>query len=73
MGAVMFISMGLLIFFSQPIITSLFARRMGRDPKKWFLIGTLLPGIASLIVFMLPDLSEEPSSPAIKKAPEPEL
>ncbi|MGZ3932510.1 MAG: hypothetical protein ACXVP0_14545 [Bacteroidia bacterium] len=70
----MFISLGLSIFFSQPIITYFFAKRMGRNPKKWFLIGMLLPGIASFIVFCLPDLSEEKTEePEIKKAPRTEL
>jgi hypothetical protein len=78
MGAVMFISMGLLIFLSQPIITYFFAKRMGRNPKKWFLIGMILPGIASFIVFCLPDLSNHVGMDKTrvtdeKKAPLPEL
>lgn len=54
----MFISMGLLALFSIPLITATFANRMGRNPKKWFLIGILLPVIATFILFFLPDLSE---------------
>jgi len=30
---------------------------MGINPKVWFLIGLVLPGIASFILFFLPDLS----------------
>lgn len=55
----MFISMGLLALFSIPLITATFAKRMGRNPKAWFLIGTLLPVIATVILFFLPDLSEQ--------------
>ena len=55
----MFISMGLLALFSIPLITATFAKRMGRNPKTWFLIGTLLPVIATVILFFLPDLSEQ--------------
>ena len=58
MGAAIFISIGIIIFLSIPIITSRFANRMGRDPKKWFLIGILLPVIATFILYFLPDLSE---------------
>ena len=55
----MFIMFGLTVMFSLPLITASFAKRMGRNPLKWFLIGILLPGIATFIVFFLPDLSEE--------------
>jgi hypothetical protein len=58
MGAAMFIMFGLTVMFSLPLITASFAKRMGRNPLKWFLIGTLLPGIATFILFFLPDLSE---------------
>jgi MFS family permease len=53
-----FISLGLVAFFSQPYLTSKFAKRNGRDPKKWFLIGCALPVIATFILFFLPDLTE---------------
>jgi Na+/melibiose symporter-like transporter len=59
MGAAMFIMFGLTVMFSLPLITAAFARRMGRNPLKWFLIGILLPAIATFILFFLPDLSEE--------------
>jgi Na+/melibiose symporter-like transporter len=59
MGAVIFFSIGILFLLSIPIITSRLAKRMGRDPKRWFFIGLLLPGIATFILFFLPDLSEK--------------
>jgi Na+/melibiose symporter-like transporter len=59
MGAVGFMSLGLMFLMSIPIITSRFAKRMGRDPKKWFFIGMLLPVIATVILVLLPDLSEQ--------------
>lgn len=54
----MFIGMGLTVLLMLPIITFFFAKRMGRNPKVWFLIGCVLPGIASVILFILPDLSD---------------
>jgi MFS family permease len=59
MGAALFISMGIMFLLSIPLITSRLANRMGRDPKKWFVIGLLLPVIATFILFCLPDLSED--------------
>lgn len=59
MGAIMIMSLGLMFLLSIPIITSRLAKRMGRDPKIWFLIGILLPVIATFIVLFLPDLSEK--------------
>ncbi len=59
MGAALFISMGLLALLSIPLITATFANRLGRNPKKWFLIGILLPVVATFILFFLPDLSEK--------------
>jgi len=58
MGATLFVSMGILFMLSIPIITSRLANRLGRNPKKWFVIGLLLPVIATFILFFLPDLSE---------------
>jgi Na+/melibiose symporter-like transporter len=58
MGAVMFMSLGLMFLLSIPIITSRFAKRMGRNQKTWFFIGILLPVIATLILVLLPDLTE---------------
>ena len=59
MGAALFISLGLLMLFSIPLVTATFAKRMGRDPKIWFVIGVLLPVIATFILFFLEDLSEK--------------
>jgi hypothetical protein len=59
MGAAIFISLGLLCMFSIPIITSRFAKRMGRNPRTWFFIGICLPVVATFILFFLPDLSEK--------------
>jgi Na+/melibiose symporter-like transporter len=59
MGAVVFFSLGIICMLCIPIITARFAKRLGRDPRKWFFIGILLPVIATFILFFLPDLSEE--------------
>jgi Na+/melibiose symporter-like transporter len=59
MGAAIFFSIGILFLLSIPIITSRLAKRMGRDPNRWFFIGLLLPVIATFILFFLPDLSEK--------------
>ena len=59
MGAAIFFSIGILFLLSIPIITSRLAKRMGRDPNRWFFIGLLLPVIATIILFFLPDLSEK--------------
>lgn len=59
MGAAMFICFGLSVLLMLPVITYFFSRRMGRNPKIWFFIGLVLPGIASVILFFLPDLSEK--------------
>jgi MFS family permease len=59
MGAALFFSLGLMVLFSIPLVTAVFAKRMGRRPWLWFCIGIVLPGIASFIIFLLPDLSEK--------------
>jgi hypothetical protein len=59
MGALMFISLGLTMLLGLPTLTYFYAKQLGRNPKKWFLIGILLPGIATIILSFLPDLSEE--------------
>jgi MFS family permease len=61
MGLAMLVSIALSLLLSIPLITASFARRMGRPWKKWFLIGLLLPVIAIIILFFLPDLSEQGS------------
>jgi MFS family permease len=59
MGLAMLVSLALSLLLSIPLITASFAKRMGRPWKRWFLIGLLLPVIAILILFFLPDLSEQ--------------
>lgn len=59
MGAAVFISLGILFMLSIPIITARLANRLGRNPNVWFVIGLLLPVIATFILFFLPDLSGE--------------
>jgi len=48
----------LLLALSFPLIAGFFAKRMGRRFWLWFFIGLVLPVIASVILFLLPDLSE---------------
>lgn len=62
MGFALLISLALMGFLSIPIITASFAKRMGRPHRKWFLIGALLPVVSVLILFFLPDLSDEHKS-----------
>ena len=67
MGAALFISLGLMAFFSVPLITAAFANRMGRSAVKWFFIGIVLPVIATFILFFLPDLSEKEESSNVNR------
>jgi hypothetical protein len=55
MGAVLFISLGILLFLSLPLLTMAYARSLGRDPKLWFFIGILLPGLSTLILSIMPN------------------
>jgi Na+/melibiose symporter-like transporter len=66
MGAVLFVSIGIMFMLSLPLITARFAKRMGRDARKWFFIGLALPVIATFILFFLPDLSEEAKPQDVK-------
>ncbi len=59
MGPLMIMNFGLMLLLAIPFITSRFAKRMGRNPKIWFLIGILLPVISTFIILFLPDLSEK--------------
>ncbi len=54
MGEIIVFSIGLLAILGVPIITALFARRMGRRPWLWFFMGLILPGIATVIIFYCP-------------------
>jgi len=58
MGAAAFISLGIAFLISIPFITSRMAKRLGRNPTKWFIVGICLPVIATFILFLLPDKSE---------------
>ena len=55
----MIMNFGLMLLLAVPFITSRFAKRMGRNPKIWFLIGIVLPVISTFILLFLPDLSEK--------------
>ncbi|MCE3229710.1 MAG: hypothetical protein K0S32_4261 [Bacteroidetes bacterium] len=59
MGAAMFTGIVFTILLGLPTMTYFYAKQLGRNPKKWFLIGLLLPGIATIILAFLPDLSEK--------------
>ena len=59
MGIIMFASVGILLLLSIPFITASFAQRMGRSFVKWFFISMIIPVIATIILFFLPDLSEK--------------
>ena len=59
MGAIAFISLGLLMLLGLPTLTYFYAKQLGRNATTWFFIGMVLPGIATLILSFLPDLSEE--------------
>jgi hypothetical protein len=63
MGAIVFISLGLMGLLGLPTLTYFYAKQMGRNARKWFLIGILLPGIATIILTFLPDLSEKEDQP----------
>jgi len=59
----MFISLGLTMLLGLPTLTYFYAKQLGRNPKIWFLIGIILPGVATLILSFLPDLSEQTGEP----------
>lgn len=58
MGALFFISLGLLLLLGLPTLTYFYAKHLGRNAKLWFFIGLILPGIATIILSFLLDLSE---------------
>lgn len=53
-----FIMLGLMALLGLPTLTYFYAKQLGRNPKLWFFIGVLLPGIATIILSLLPDLAE---------------
>jgi hypothetical protein len=59
-GLLFLLALGLILMI--PIITALFAKRVGRSPLKWFFISMVLPLIATFLLFFLPDLSEKKSN-----------
>lgn len=63
MGFALFVSLAVLGLMSIPLISGAFAKRMGRPFLKWFLIGMALPVISVVILFFLPDLSEQQTKP----------
>jgi hypothetical protein len=58
MGALIVISLGLMMMLGLPTLTYFYAKQLGRNAKLWFIIGMLLPGIATIILSFLPDRSE---------------
>ncbi len=59
MGALVFISLGLMMLLGLPTLTYFYAKHLGRNPWLWFFIGIVLPGIATIILSFLPDLPEK--------------
>jgi hypothetical protein len=55
----MFITLGLTMLMGLPTLTYFYAKQLGRNPWRWFIIGMILPGIATIILSFLPDLSEK--------------
>ena len=58
MAAVMFFSLGLFVFTTLPILTYFYAKHLNRNPKIWFFIGLVLPGIATIILTFLAEKSK---------------
>jgi RsiW-degrading membrane proteinase PrsW (M82 family) len=59
MGALMIVGFVTMLLMGLPTLTYFYARQLGRNPRLWFLIGIILPGIATIVLSFLPDLSEE--------------
>lgn len=58
MSVIAVISLGLLLYAVFPWLTYIYAREKRRNTKIWLVLGILLPGIATLILALLPDKSE---------------
>lgn len=58
MGALMVISLGLLLLAGFPLLTYYYAKEKGRNTKTWLFLGILLPGISVLILSVLPEKSQ---------------
>lgn len=54
----MVISFGFTLLAGFPVMTYYCAKEKGRNAKTWFLLGVLLPGIATLVLTFLPDKSK---------------
>ncbi|MES2678475.1 MAG: hypothetical protein V4635_01260 [Bacteroidota bacterium] len=63
MGPLMVLSFGLMMLLGLPTLTYFYAKQLGRNPWRWFVIGVILPGIATLILSFMPDLSEKEEKP----------
>lgn len=59
MMAASFILLGLTALMGLPVLTYFYAKHLGRNAKKWFLIGLLLPGIATIILSLLPEVKNK--------------
>jgi MFS family permease len=60
MGAALFIAFGLsVLLFGIPTLTYFHAKHLGRRPWLWFALGFVLPIISTLLLSLLPDLSED--------------
>ncbi len=60
MGAALFMTLGVLTFvLGIPTLAYFQAKQMGRKPWPWLAISFVLPGISSIILSLLPDLSED--------------
>jgi hypothetical protein len=62
MGILMLLSLGMTFLVGFPLITYKFAKEKGRDAKTWLIIGILLPGLATLVLSLLPDKPTEEKS-----------
>jgi hypothetical protein len=54
LGGLMLFSLVSAVMIILPAITYFYAKEMGRKPKTWLLIGILFPGIATIILAILP-------------------
>ncbi len=52
-----------MMLLGLPTLTYFYAKQLGRNPWRWFVIGVILPGIATLILSFMPDLSEKEEKP----------
>lgn len=55
MPELILILVALTTLFLLPLISGLFAKRMGRKFWPWFFLGCLLPMVSVFILFLLPE------------------